>query len=285
MHDLDARSRPAVLRDDLAFDIGLHRGEDTAYLLRKGYRVVAFEANGDLVRECAARFADAIAAGRLRIVEGAIAPEAADDHVTFWRNASISEWGTTAPDMAERNARLGAPSIEVRVRRVDLAAVIAEEGVPDLAKIDIENGEGTVLELFEALPVRPRLLSHETSTARWREVVAEVSRLRAMGYTRFRFVPQMWNGHARVAGRGLDGMGFEHVSEPGSSGPMGDDLAQPWLDAEGALRRFRPRHLRSALFGDGSPLHDSPLTRWLPALGQRVLGKGAKNWFDLHAAR
>lgn len=42
--------------EDLIYDVGFNRGEDTAYYLRKGYRVVAFEANPDLVQEGAARF-------------------------------------------------------------------------------------------------------------------------------------------------------------------------------------------------------------------------------------
>ena len=32
-------------QDDLIFDVGLHRGEDTEFYLKKGFRVVAFEAN------------------------------------------------------------------------------------------------------------------------------------------------------------------------------------------------------------------------------------------------
>ena len=44
--------------EDLIYDVGVHRGEDSAYYLAKGYRVRAFEANPDLVAGCRTRFAD-----------------------------------------------------------------------------------------------------------------------------------------------------------------------------------------------------------------------------------
>jgi len=34
---------------DLIYDVGLHKGEDAEFYLRKGFRVVAFEADSDLV--------------------------------------------------------------------------------------------------------------------------------------------------------------------------------------------------------------------------------------------
>ena len=36
----------------LIYDIGLHRGEDTAYYVARGFNVIAIEANPDLVAEC-----------------------------------------------------------------------------------------------------------------------------------------------------------------------------------------------------------------------------------------
>src|SRR5215218_5411176 len=57
---------------DLIYDVGLHKGEDTEFYLRKGFRVVAFEADPDLVRSCRDRLCEFIDRGRLTIVEGAI---------------------------------------------------------------------------------------------------------------------------------------------------------------------------------------------------------------------
>ena len=33
---------------DLVYDVGMHKGEDTEFYLRKGFRVIAFEADPDL---------------------------------------------------------------------------------------------------------------------------------------------------------------------------------------------------------------------------------------------
>ena len=39
--------------EDLIYDIGMNHGEDTAYYLSKGFRVIAIEANPGLTDECA----------------------------------------------------------------------------------------------------------------------------------------------------------------------------------------------------------------------------------------
>ena len=38
--------------DDLIFDVGLHHGDDAAYYLSKGFRVVGIEANPQLAERC-----------------------------------------------------------------------------------------------------------------------------------------------------------------------------------------------------------------------------------------
>lgn len=42
---------------DLVYDVGMNRGEDTEFYLKKGYRVVGFEADPLLVDQCRKRFA------------------------------------------------------------------------------------------------------------------------------------------------------------------------------------------------------------------------------------
>ena len=43
-------------KQNLIFDVGLHKGEDTDFYLKKGFSVVAFEADPDLVAACQERF-------------------------------------------------------------------------------------------------------------------------------------------------------------------------------------------------------------------------------------
>ena len=49
---------------DLIYDVGLNTGQDTDYYLKKGYRVVAFEAEPRNVEYCRERFADTRRGGR-----------------------------------------------------------------------------------------------------------------------------------------------------------------------------------------------------------------------------
>jgi FkbM family methyltransferase len=135
----DAVQGLTLWRDEtLVYDVGLHRGEDTDYYLKLGYRVVAFEADPILAAECRGRFAAEIAAGRLHIVEGAIAPREQGDRLTFFRS-SISVWGTVEPDWEARNRGLGAAITAIQVDRVDIEAAFKAFGVPLYLKIDVEG--------------------------------------------------------------------------------------------------------------------------------------------------
>ena len=58
--------------NDLIYDVGMHKGEDAEFYLRKGFRVVAFEANPELIASCKQRLRDFLDHGQLTIVEGAI---------------------------------------------------------------------------------------------------------------------------------------------------------------------------------------------------------------------
>ena len=79
---------------DLIYDVGMHKGEDTDYYLQKGFRVVAFEANPDLVKLCRTRFANAIDRKELTIVEGAIVnKERAQKTVKFYRQSEKIDMG------------------------------------------------------------------------------------------------------------------------------------------------------------------------------------------------
>ena len=64
-------SRPQSRQADTAepsviYDFGMNNGDDVAYYLLKGHRVVGVEANSDLCAEVEERFAREIETGRLR---------------------------------------------------------------------------------------------------------------------------------------------------------------------------------------------------------------------------
>jgi hypothetical protein len=94
-------------KDNLVYDVGMHEGEDTAYYLKKGFHVVAFEANPELIARNKRRFAPEMVSGRLVIVEGAIVPD------YWWSSVRASG---EAPTRRRLSGRL--PTREVRPTRV-----------------------------------------------------------------------------------------------------------------------------------------------------------------------
>jgi hypothetical protein len=64
------RRRVPMPIDDLVYDVGMNNGDDTAYYLSLGFRVVAIDANPELVEQAKSRFANEIASQRLIILGG-----------------------------------------------------------------------------------------------------------------------------------------------------------------------------------------------------------------------
>ena len=167
-----------VHQPDLIFDVGLHKGEDTDFYLKKGFKVVAFEAHPDLIAHCKVRFQEPIADGRLRIVEGAIAPEAAGERIVFYKNLQKSVWGTIDAKWVERNEKLGTRSVKIEVERVDLAEMLRIHGMPFYLKIDIEGADHVVLDELRRCEDRPRYLSMEAEKVEFPRLIAELNSLK-----------------------------------------------------------------------------------------------------------
>src|SRR5215472_11513197 len=77
---------------DLIFDVGMNNGDDTAYYLHKGYRVVAVEADPTLVDGARDRFHDQVRDGQLELVNVAIGPERGT--ARFWICDDQSWWNS-----------------------------------------------------------------------------------------------------------------------------------------------------------------------------------------------
>src|SRR5579872_1802498 len=269
-----------MYQPDLIFDVGLHLGEDTDFYLKKGFRVVAFEARADFVEQCRTRFSEAIASGRLTIVSGAIAP-GTDSSVSFYVNTVDTTWGTINPEWVARNERRGAPSRKIEVDRIDLGEQFRRYGMPYYLKIDIEGTDRTAAESLKALPDRPQFISIETDINRLSQVAEEIGVLRSLGYRKFKPVQQMNIRGARVTLKTREGATFEHVFESGASGPFGEDLPGEWLDERQCLSAYRSIFLRYRIAGHLSPLYRS---RWDNARLRLQELVGRAGWHDLHAS-
>jgi FkbM family methyltransferase len=271
----------AQLAPDLVFDVGFHRGEDTLYYLRKGFRVVAFEAHPELVDAAQQRFAAEIADGRLRVVPGAITAQP-QETLTFYTHSRMSSWGTTESHRADRNAVMG-ESVAVTVPAVDFAACLREHGVPHYLKIDIEAADMLCLEaLFDVEPEqRPRYASIEAESEAWSGVVRQFDTLERLGYSRFAIVQQGNIGGrvGRITTR--DGRTIPYRFEMDSSGAFGEDLAGPWVGKREALRRYR--RILPALVA-AHAFDQLPKGTEIRYVAGALVGRPLPGWFDIHAA-
>jgi FkbM family methyltransferase len=167
---------------DLIFDLGMHDGSDTGFYLRKGFRVVAVEARPDCCAAARQKFGEAIADGRLVIVERALW-HSGGDRIAFYLR---SDWSSAFREAAERD---GVPSTAIEVPTVTLAELFAEFGVPHYLKCDIEGAEHCLLADLCASAQRPAFVSMEDPNG------AAAQRLAGIGYDRFQMVNQ---GHLRL---------------------------------------------------------------------------------------
>lgn len=276
--------RTAEKCSDLIYDVGMHRGEDTELYLAKGFRVVAFEANPDLINACKTRFADRLADGRLTIVEGAIMGETTQKTVTFYQNPVATIWGTTDPQWAERNARMGWASEEVTVNVVNFADCIEEYGMPYYLKIDIEGADMVCLESLSQFDCVPDFVSIESNKLSMDGIRAEMSLLTNLGYEHFKAIQQATVSSQHIHNPPLEGTGVPSEIAADSSGLFGRELPGDWVNTERLMGQYRWIMLGYKFLGNDSFVRRHAMTRKIWKLMQRLLRRPLPGWYDTHAA-
>jgi FkbM family methyltransferase len=269
------------VRRDCVFDVGLHKGEDTDYYLAKGYRVIAFEADPDLIAHCRNRFSRAIDNGRLTIIEGAVANPGSPAAITFYKNLANSVWGTLVPNRAAHNAHVGAASKPIVVKTVNVADALAQFGVPFYIKVDIEGVDTAVIDAVANAAVAPPFISIESDKTDIDAVAAEIEKLVSIGYRRFLAVQQEVIPTTRISTRKLDGEPLRYVFEPEASGPFGPDLSG-WLDTSQIMDRYRRIYRDYARWGDDSYVRRVLRGGVLDRIG-KAIRYSLPGWYDTHA--
>jgi FkbM family methyltransferase len=253
--------------DDLIFDVGAHNGDDTAYYLREGFRVVAIEANPVLAADLKRRFGADIRNGGLTVLNVGIARRA--ETLPFWVNDEQSVWSSFCRDLGGRQ---GNRCHSGAVRCLPLGRLLEEHGIPHYVKMDIEGYDSVGLGSLTPRN-RPPYISCEVTHGD-----ALIERLYALGYRRFKLVNQDTFTDAtpvfdhELAFRGLrklcglvpavrrfvpDGLRTDfdtfgcHSGYPfpqGSSGPFAEKTWGDWRTKDDVLQRYdeiRRRYLRA----------------------------------------
>jgi len=251
------------MQEQLIFDIGFHKGEDTAHYLSKGYKVIAVDANPLLCREGAKLFEKEIKAGRLELLNIGIGEK--DEPLDFYVNGQSTEWSSFVKEIGTR----GSKGFEVvKVPCKPISWLLEQYGVPYYMKIDIEGcDEYCVGGIREQ--EKPLFISCEATE------VALLDLMYSKGYRRFKCIDQSdkfepldnkaWESPLyRKIKRGwgiLTGRRIYPVYRTGSSGPFGNATKGSWKSYEQIREQYLYFH------------QDNPT-------GQPL---DARCWFDFHA--
>jgi FkbM family methyltransferase len=283
---------------DLIYDVGLHKGEDAEFYLRKGFRVVAFEADPDLIGSCRERLKEFVDNGQLTIVEGAIVGfdeiKAGHQTVRFYKNRDVSVWGTVSSDWAERNARLGTLSSVIEVNAINFADAIREHGVPYFMKIDIEGCDTVCLSALSGFEKRPTYISIESDKTSFENIEREIDLFSNLGYTSFQAVEQSKIHLSQPPHPAREGQFVAHRFERGSSGLFGSELEGRWKSRLEILRQYRFIRLGYVLVGDdgimlnkwrlrGAGLLNKVTHRLVSLFVGLFTHRAVPGWYDTHA--
>src|ERR1035438_7681674 len=160
----------------LVFDIGLNNGDDSAYYLHLGYRVVGIEANPLLAAMSMQRFDREIRAGQMKVVNAGILRESGE--FIFNRSLQDDGWSTFESDLIRKPEEWE----QIRVRCMTTQQLIQEYGQPYFIKVDIEAADFQVLETL-SLAIAPGYISLELNLTD-----PFLDRLVSLGYSGFKFV-------------------------------------------------------------------------------------------------
>ena len=235
---------------DLIYDAGMHRGEDSEFYLKKGFRVVAVEASSSLAQKASERLQQYIASGQLTILNVAIAET--DGPITFFENPDVTVWGTTDCRWAERNLKMGRSSFQTTVQGMNFANILSRYGTPYYLKIDIEGADILCLEALKSCAERPMHVSIESSKTSWKSLQAEFALFKQLGYSRFKVIQQLGVGAQVCPSPAKEGCYIDHRFYNGASGLFGEELPGKWMDEAESLRLYRLIFLKYCLYGDES---------------------------------
>ena len=270
---------------NLIYDVGLNLGQDTVFYLKKGYKVIAFEADPENVAFCRKRFAKDINDGSLTIVEGAISEinsnRTSQGTTQFYRNDDHCLWGSTSSDFAARNTIYGTAMETIDVKVVDFAAEIEKYGVPQFLKADIVGSEVICLRSMLGFANKPDYLSIRSEKVVFRQLENEFDLLEQLGYHEFKAMKQDFE--KTVASLPSNNDAKFHEFEDGSSGPIGEETTGKWKTRDAVLKEYKRVFVKYWLFGDYSYLVQTASGRRFIYRMERLLGRSVPGWYDTHA--
>lgn len=267
---------------DLIYDVGMHNGADTAFYLHQGFRVIAIEADPQLVDAARSKFRTELGSGRLTILNVGVAEIAGTG--TFW----ICEGNAACNSFHEEvTSRLGEKRHAIEIETRSFSEILDECGVPFFLKLDIEGNDYLCIRDL-AGRFLPAYISVESESPGYNKDLPEAKALENLsllydaGYRRFKLISQysfapepsdialfsqrilnsVVNGRLHAPALALlaksltykDRLCRKHRYQfpEGSSGPWGEGTLGRWLSFDQAKtvhKKARKRHFKTHRVG------------------------------------
>ena len=279
------------MSQQIIYDLGSNKGEDTEYYLRLGYSVVSVDGNPDFSSHMQSRFGEEIRSGQLTHLNLAVGES--DGEVDFYVCDDKTEWSSVF------EMDRGLDTRKIRVPQSSLQPILKKHGPAHYIKIDIEGNDVLCLSQLTKESA-PQYISLECGP-----IEEMIELLTPLGYRKFKlisqfhFLPIQSNAPVRYAFAKAAIFIFDHLDRipnrfrrpvrltgeffdrksltiagtvfaRGSTGPFGNDAPGQWVDSTTLLRRYGELRERFARRKARTPLYDLP---------------EYSLWMDLHAAR
>lgn len=271
---------------NLIYDVGIHRGQDTDFYLKKGFNVIAFEANRANVEFCKKRFAKEIEQGQLIIVEGAITEfsdsSETEKKVKFYHNKDHSFWGSTCKDYAYRSEVVGTKNEIIEVKAVNFKNCLEKYGIPYYLKADIVGSEMICLRALLEFENKPDYISIRSEKVIFRRLEDELELFEKLGYDKFKAVQQDFTD-LQTAVNLPEGDKVTHTFEEGASGVFGEETAGKWKTKDQIVKQYQKIFTLYWLFGDYSYLTQTETGKKIIAGLEKLARRPLPGWYDTHA--
>lgn len=181
-----------AVQDDLVFDVGMYMGEDTAYYLARGFRVVGIDADPNMIAITRTTFSKQLTNNRLTLLNFAVSDK--ENEVVDFFLSEDAHYNSLRRSMSEYRGTRFKRVIEVKSRT--LPSLINEYGLPYYCKIDVQGYEAVLLETLSPLEQLPPFMSVEADCCGDLDTVTEeqalqtLEQLHRLGYRKFKLVDQ-----------------------------------------------------------------------------------------------
>lgn len=219
------------MNNNLIYDLGFHIGQDTEFYLKKGFDVVAIEANPDLCKRGKDEFSSYIESGQLKLINKAIS--ISNEKINFYIHPTQEDWSSCFKEFINDN--------NVELKKIVVEGITLQElfdiySVPRYLKVDVEGADVVVAKQLLSMQVKPEYVSFETSRKDYAKIF---SFLFLSGYSNFQLINQQKYDGLMLKNINKEGMNIDYKFELGSSGLFGKDLSEDkWITYDELLSRY-----------------------------------------------